>query len=119
VSEHCESAVRAVNCDSSWRKPRSEEAAGEMKEPPDDIKLRLLFILHRGFVEARLLAAADKSKQIFDVADALELIPGMLKDWQNEDLDRIRSLLTAHQEKHPVGGFDFHARLDERDVLTF
>jgi hypothetical protein len=57
-----------------------------MNEPPEDIKLRLLFILHRGLVEARLLAGADRSKQVFDLADALELIPGMLKDWHDGDL---------------------------------
>ena len=90
-----------------------------MKEPPDDIKLRLLFILHRGFVEARLLAGADKSKQIFDLADALELIPGMLKDWHDGDLEQVRSLLKTYQDKYPVGGFNFLARLGDQPPLEF
>ena len=90
-----------------------------MKEPPDDIKLRILFILHRGFVEARLLAGGDKSKQVFDLADALELIPGMLKDWHDGSLDQIRSLLRTYQDKYPVGGFNFLARLSGQDPLPF
>lgn len=90
-----------------------------MKEPPDGIKLRLLFILHRGFVEARLLAGANRSKQVFDLADALELIPGMLKDWYDGDLEQVRALLKTYQDKYPVGGFDFIARLSDQDPLPF
>ena len=90
-----------------------------MNEPPDNIKLRLLFILHRGFVEARLLAAANKSKQVFDLADALELIPGMLKNWHDGDLEQVRFLLKTYQERYPVGGFDFLARLDNQEPLPF
>jgi hypothetical protein len=90
-----------------------------MKEPPDDIELRLLFILHRGLVEARLLAGANKSKQVSDLADALELIPGMLKDWHDDDLDQVRLLLKTYQDKYPVDGFNFFARLGDRDPLPF
>ncbi len=59
-----------------------------MNEPPEDTRLRLLFILHRGLVEIRLLAGANRSQQAFDLADALELIPGMLKDWHDGDISR-------------------------------
>jgi len=90
-----------------------------MKEPPEDIKLRLLFILHRAFVEARLLAGGNKGRQVCDLADALELIPGMLKNWQDGDLERVRSLLKTYQDKYPVGGFDFLARLGEQPPLEF
>jgi hypothetical protein len=90
-----------------------------MIEPPSEMKLRLLFILHRGFVEARLLSAAGKASQVFDLADALELIPGMLKDWKVGDLDRIRDLLRVYQDKYPIGGFDFTARLDDANPLPF
>lgn len=90
-----------------------------MKEPPDQIKLRLLFVLHRGFVEARLLAQANKDRQIFDLADALELIPGMLKNWQDGDLERIRFLLKTYQDKYPGGGFDFLGRLADHPPLDF
>jgi hypothetical protein len=90
-----------------------------MKEPPEDIKLRLLFILHRGFVEARLLAGGGKSKQIFDLADALELIPSMLKNWQEGDWEQVHSMLKTYQEKYPVGGFDFLSRLSDQSPLEF
>jgi len=90
-----------------------------MKEPPDDIKIRLLFILHRGLVEIRLLAQAHKDRQIFDLADALELIPGMVKNWQEGDLERVRSLLKTYQDKYPVGGFDFASRLGDQPPLEF
>jgi hypothetical protein len=90
-----------------------------MKEPPENIKLRLLFILHRGFVEARLLAGGNKTQQVFDLADALELIPGMLKNWQEGDLERVRSLLKTYQDKYPIGGFNFICRLDSQEPLQF
>ena len=90
-----------------------------MKEPPDDIKLRLLFILHRGFVEVRLLAQANKDQQVFDLADALELIPGMLKNWKNEDFERVRVLLKTYQNKYPAKGFDFLGRLSDQLPLDF
>ena len=90
-----------------------------IKEPPDDIKLRLLYLLHRGFVEARLLAGANKSQQVFDLSDALELIPAMLKDWHDRDLDQVHSLLKTYQDKYPVGGFDFLARLRDQEALPF
>jgi len=90
-----------------------------MNAPPKDINLRLLFILHRGLVEIRLLAGANKNKQAFDLADALELIPGMLKDWHDKDLDQVRILLRTYQDKYPVGGFDFVSRLSDLNPLDF
>lgn len=90
-----------------------------MKEPPEDIKLRMLFILHRGLVEIRLLAGAGNSKQVFDLADALELIPGMLKDWHDGDKDQVMSLMKTYQDKYPVGGFDFISRLSDQNPLDF
>jgi len=90
-----------------------------MKEPPEDIKLRMLFILHRGFVETRLLAGADKSMQVFDLADTLELIPGMLKNWNDGDLEQVRSLLKTYQDKYPKSGFDFLSRLSDQNPLQF
>jgi hypothetical protein len=36
-----------------------------------EIQHRLLFILHRGQVGARLVAQAKKPEQLFDLADAL------------------------------------------------
>ena len=43
-----------------------------------DLQRRLLFILHRGLVDARLLALGGNHAQLFDLADALEPLPGWL-----------------------------------------
>lgn len=90
-----------------------------MNRPPENIKLRLLFILHRGFVEVRLLAGTNKNKQVFDLADTLELIPGMLKNWHDGDLEQVRLLLKTYQDKYPTGGFDFLSRLSDQNPLEF
>ncbi len=90
-----------------------------MNEPTDDIKLRLLYILHRGLVEIRLLAGANRGQQAFDLADALELITGMLKDWHDGDMEKARSLLKTYHDKYPTGGFDFLARLGDKPLLDF
>ena len=89
-----------------------------MREPPQEVKLRLLFILHRGFVEARLLAAGSKAQQIFDLSDALELIPGMISNWEDKNLDQVRSMLENYQKKYS-GGFDFLSRLADQSPLEF
>jgi len=90
-----------------------------MKEPPDDIKLKLLFILHQGFVEARLLALAKKHDQLHDLADAMELIPGMMKDWDEHRMGEIRELLKTYQLKHSEWRFDYLARLDNQEPFAF
>jgi hypothetical protein len=91
-----------------------------MKEPPEDIKIRLLFILHRGLAEVRLLSGENRCQQIFDLADALELIPGMLKNWNHKHLEQVRTLLKTYQEKYPTSwGFDFLSRLSDQPPLEF
>ena len=77
-----------------------------------DVKKRLLHILHRGFVEARLLASAGNHQQLFDLADALETIPGCIDQWQDEHLDSIRFNLRTYQEKYPQA-FDYLAYLED------
>ena len=90
-----------------------------MKEPPDQIKRRLLFILHQAFVEARLLALAKKHEQLHDLADAMELIPGMMKDWNESRLGEIRELLKTYQTKHREWRFDYLSRLDDQEPFAF
>ena len=53
------------------------------------------------------------------IADALELIPGMLKNWHDGDLEQVRSLLKTYQGKYPEGGFDFLSRLSDQYPLEF
>jgi hypothetical protein len=63
---------------------------------PTDVHRRLLFILHRCLVEVRLLAQAGKQQQVFDLADALEPLPGWIAAWKTEYLDAVRSNLTRY-----------------------
>lgn len=76
-------------------------------------KRRLLSILHRGFVEARLLASAEKHQQLFDLADALETIPGCIDHWQDEHFDSIRFNLRTYREKYGSQAFDYLAYLED------
>ncbi len=90
-----------------------------MNEPPDEIKERLLFLLHRAFVEVRLLCGATRAEQAADLADAVELIPGMIKNWHDGDLDKIKSFLKTYHDKHPGWGFNFISRLEDQGPLPF
>ena len=47
------------------------------------------------------------------------LIPGMLKNWQEGDLEQIQSLLRVYQDKYAIGGFDFLGRLFDQSPLEF
>jgi len=60
-----------------------------------DLQRRMLFILHRGLVESRLLAQAGKHEQVYDLADALEPIPGWLAAGTSEYVDAVRENLES------------------------
>lgn len=90
-----------------------------MNEPNEEMKVRLLFIMHRAFVEIRLLLSDNRVEQASDLSDIAELIPGMLIDWHDDHLEKIRTLLTKYQKKHAVWGFDFVSRLDKQPPLSF
>jgi hypothetical protein len=79
---------------------------------PEDVRVRLLFVLHRGLVEARLLAQARKHEQLFDLADALEPIPGYMSRWEESHLSAIRFNLKTYRDKHPSSSFDYLQYLD-------
>jgi len=72
-----------------------------MAEPNTDLRKRLLFILHRGWVEARELAGLKKSEQLYDLADALHEIPAYMTRWRAEDLEELRSNLKTYCDKYP------------------
>jgi len=78
----------------------------------DELKRRLLFIMHRGLVEARLLAQAQKHQQVFDLADALEPLPGYIEDSETNHLEAIRFNLKTYREKYPSPSFDYLRYLD-------
>jgi len=72
-----------------------------MTEPNTEIKKRLLFILHLGWVEARELARLKKAEQLYDLADALHPIPGYMSRWRPEYIEAIRFNLKTYCEKYP------------------
>jgi hypothetical protein len=86
-----------------------------MKTIDQDLARRLLFILHRGLVQARNLALAANNEQLADLTDALEILPGLLDHWQDEDFETVRFVLRNYQEKYPGSSYDFQASL-ERDA---
>jgi hypothetical protein len=86
--------------------------------PPSDLQRRLLFILHRGLVEVRLLAQAGEQQQVFDLADALEPIPGWLASWRNEHLDAVRRDLVTYATRYPHA-FRYFDYLDKFDPPSF
>ncbi len=86
-----------------------------MKKMPDVLFNKLCYILHRGFVEARLLAT-HRPEQARDLADAFEIIPGYLPNWNAASLDLIRSHLHDYQDKYGPSPFDYLAALDMDDA---
>ena len=100
-----------------------------------DLEKRLLFILHRGCVEMRLLALGiqnDKDillkrpqigTQIADLADILEFIPGCFNPPHpslpsHTIMSRIailRESFIAYKKKHPLSTFDYIRYLDVDD----
>ena len=73
----------------------------------EELRRRLLFILHRGLVEARLLAQAQKHEQLFDLADAIEPFPGYMDNWESPHIEAIRFNLKKYREKYPSPSFDY------------
>jgi hypothetical protein len=77
---------------------------------------RLLFILHRGLVETRLLAQGRHNEQLFDLADTLEVIPGRIDRWEECDIDLLRFNLQKYREKYPTSLCDYVRYLDRDPV---
>jgi len=78
-----------------------------MSTPDSDLLRRLLFILHRGWIEARLLAGNQNSQQLFDLADTLEIIPAALSRWKDNDLKVIRAALETYKTRYPDTTFNY------------
>ena len=87
-----------------------------MKKCPPELARRLLYIIHRGFVEARLLALGACHQQLFDLADALENFSSYVDNWDDEYLELIRFNLRTYQDKYPGLTFDYQANLDRDEV---
>jgi hypothetical protein len=78
-----------------------------MVSPQNDTQRRLLFVLHRGLVEARQLSLARKTEQLFELTDALEPIPGCVIEDGATRLDEIRSNLRAYEQRYQGLCFEY------------
>jgi hypothetical protein len=78
-----------------------------------ELRRRILFILHRGLVEARMLAISGQSTQIADLADALEGLPRYLERGNADHLGSVRFKLQTYASKHPESRFEYLRYLDE------
>ncbi|HMF97680.1 MAG TPA: hypothetical protein VKE96_25450 [Vicinamibacterales bacterium] len=92
-----------------------------MNEPEVDLEMRrrVLFVLHRGWVEARLLAAAGLTEQLRELADALEPIPRLLWLGQQDWTKLVRLNLSVYEERYRGRCFEYLATLDGAEVLEF
>jgi hypothetical protein len=86
-----------------------------MNSMPEVMCRKLLYLLHRGFLESRQLAQRNRQQQLYDLADALEPLPGFLAEWREEYLGLIRSNLEAYQHKYPGAAWDYLVLLDMED----
>lgn len=78
-----------------------------MNNPDPILLLRLLFILHRGWIEARLLTQSQRWQQLYDLTDALEPLPAALTRWNDDELDATRFNLIAYETKYPENTFHY------------
>ena len=80
---------------------------------------RLLYVLHRGCVEARLLAMGNQNEQIAFLMDILELIPGCMNETHSDEkksyIEIIRQAFYEYKIKFPTSNFDYIRFLDIDD----
>ena len=82
----------------------------------DLLRKKLLYILHRGLIEFRLLAMSpEKAGQIHDLADALENIPNLMIAWNDSFLTGIERELKSYESRYPQG-FHYSSILDWDEV---
>ena len=80
-----------------------------------DLRKRLAFILHLGFVEIRGLALEGANhERIATLADAMEILPKYFDGVDDEGMEMIRFILTDYKNKFPDSEFDY-LRYLERD----
>jgi len=86
-----------------------------MNDTQQDLRKRLLHILHLGFTEARDLALAGAHQQIFDLADAMEILPRLVDNCNEDEKELVRFVLRTYEEKYPDSRYNYLARFDSYD----
>jgi hypothetical protein len=82
-----------------------------MELTQEEIRKRLAYVLHLGLVEARNLALAEGHLQIADLADALEVLPRLMENCKEDDLEMVRLVLREYQAKYHAA-YDLPARFE-------
>jgi hypothetical protein len=67
-------------------------------------------------VEARMLAHAEKHKQLFDLLDAFESLPGYMDNWNDKQLDIIKFNINIYRNNYPSESFNYEQYLLADDV---
>ena len=86
-----------------------------MNASQQELRKRLLYILHLGLAEIRNLAHGSGNEQIADLADAMEILPGFVDRLSEDDLEMIRFVLKNYQDKYH-SSFDYPARFEHYEA---
>jgi hypothetical protein len=72
-----------------------------------NMRRRLEYILHEGFVEIRNLAYGGNHKQIAELADAMEILPRFLEECSAEDMEMARFVLRNYHRQYPQSRYRY------------
>jgi len=86
-----------------------------MNQIPDNLGKKLLYVLHHGLTDIRNLALGAGNEQIADLADALEILPGIIDHWEDDRLELVHFVLKNYEDKYPGRAFDYLARVEKCD----
>ncbi len=81
-----------------------------MDHLPDNLAKKLLYVIHHGLTDIRNLALGAGNEQIAALADALEILPGIIDHWEDDRLELIRFVLKTYEDKYPGRAFDYLER---------
>jgi hypothetical protein len=77
---------------------------------------KLTIILQRSLVEVRNLALNARCEQIYDLADAVEILPSLIVRADHAQLAIIRDALAAYQSKYRETAYDYLSILDMEET---
>ena len=80
---------------------------------PDILLLKLLRVLHEGFVDLRELGYRRGDEELVALADTFEILPTLIGRPGEEQTATIRRILTDHHARH--GGRNYLRTLDQPD----
>jgi hypothetical protein len=87
-----------------------------MTNIPPDVLRKILCIIHWGLTDIRDRAYYIKDAQIADLADALEILPGIIDRWDEQQMDMVDFVLKNYQSLHPNDRFQLYDRYSNYPV---